>query len=264
MNFGILLLSLIITVAFYCVIPLLIAYLKKTPVTTKSYRRTCFFANIAIIFLFVVINGSASGASGGYLLWTWVFSNVGSNILRKRELLIEDAKKLVVTADMYKFVCTKCNSFHTGWYSECPNCKAKGSMKKGSDEEIRKWNNLPEEAPAAETANTPTNPSTALGMYKFICTKCNSLHTGWYNSCPKCQAIGAIKKGSEEEIRKWNRVPEPSPVDPSFIAVTPVATTTPAPVATAPINSSFGFCRHCGARLLEDSAFCSQCGTKVL
>lgn len=156
------LINLAITIAFYCAIPLLIASLKKTPTTVRSYRITCFLANFLVVIIFTAINGEPS--SGGYFLWTWVFSVVGANTLRKRNLIIEgnvsNPDKFIVTSDMHKFICNNCQATHTGWYNECPNCHAVGTLRKGTDEEIRKWNAPTEVSQSVDTIIEPNTPTT--------------------------------------------------------------------------------------------------------
>lgn len=81
------LVSLIVTLAVYCAIPLLIASFRKKPITRRKYRHVCFAANIIPLLIFIVINGSSSG--GPYLIWTTVFAGSGSKKLATRGLLID-------------------------------------------------------------------------------------------------------------------------------------------------------------------------------
>lgn len=85
-----LLISLALTVAFYCAIPLLMAKLRKTPVTGKKYRTTCYLANLAVFVLLAAINGDVSSVAP-YFLWTTVFAGVGCRKLEKRGLLLDAA-----------------------------------------------------------------------------------------------------------------------------------------------------------------------------
>lgn len=39
-----------------------------------------------------------------------------------------------------KFKCRSCGTLQTGWYQECPVCKAINQMYRGSDAEIAEWN----------------------------------------------------------------------------------------------------------------------------
>jgi len=79
--------SLLITLAAYCVFPLLFASYRTTPITKKKYRRLCFAGNIIPLLIFIVLSGSSSG--GPYFLWTMVFSSSGAKKLAARGLLID-------------------------------------------------------------------------------------------------------------------------------------------------------------------------------
>lgn len=82
----VLLLSLVITVVAYGAFPFIFAKVRKTPITKKKYRRLCYGINVAVMFMFIVINGEAS-SGGPYLLWTWIFSSWGTRILEDKGLL---------------------------------------------------------------------------------------------------------------------------------------------------------------------------------
>lgn len=82
----VLLLSLVITVVAYGAFPFIFAKVRNTPITKKKYRRLCYGINIAVMFMFIVINGEAS-SGGPYLLWTWIFSSWGTRILEDKSLL---------------------------------------------------------------------------------------------------------------------------------------------------------------------------------
>lgn len=149
-------LDLVITLISYGIIPLLIANSLTTRVTTRRYRVYSFLGNILVMVLFIIFNGRSTGAP--YLLWTSIFSYVGNSILKERNLIADTAApkqslKLNVTPDMYKFVCDECNTPAVSWYNECPNCHAVGKMRKGTDEEIRTWNNLTLENTPVETSS---------------------------------------------------------------------------------------------------------------
>ena len=82
----VLLLSLVVTVVAYGAFPLIFAKVRNTPITKKKYRRLCYGINVAVMFMFIVINGEAS-SGGPYLLWTWIFSSWGTRILEDKGLL---------------------------------------------------------------------------------------------------------------------------------------------------------------------------------
>lgn len=63
------LLSLVITVVACGTFPLIFAEARKSPITKKKYRRLCYGINIAVMFLFITINGGASNGAP-YFLWT--------------------------------------------------------------------------------------------------------------------------------------------------------------------------------------------------
>lgn len=204
------LVSLILTLASYCAIPLLIAKLRKTPIAAKKYRRTCFLSNFAVCVVWMAINGTSSGAP--YLLWTWVFSHVGTNILRNRNLLIEEKtlapaknhtptadnpEKLTLTPEMYKYICGNCRSLFTAWSNECPNCKTVGTIRQGTDEAIRKWNNLLDASeakkPVAElNASVPDAPTSApksspsVNAAPTYCSNCGERLLKEWKFCQNC------------------------------------------------------------------------------
>lgn len=82
----VILLSLLITVIAYSVFPLLFAIFRKKGITKKKYNIFCYCVNFGVVFIFICINGSSSGAP--YLLWTSIFSVLGIKVLRTRGILI--------------------------------------------------------------------------------------------------------------------------------------------------------------------------------
>ena len=115
----ILLLSIVITVVAYGTFPLIFAATRTTPIAKKKYKRLCYGINIAVMFMFIVINGEAS-SGGPYLLWTWIFSSWGTRILEDKGLLDDGTyipsappvqtpqhSKPIVEADKICF-CRKC------------------------------------------------------------------------------------------------------------------------------------------------------------
>ena len=86
-----LLISLVTTLIAYGAFPLIFAYVRKSAITAKRYRRTCFGVNILVMFLFIAINGSSNGAP--YFLWTTAFSAWGKYILSENDLLIEEEEE---------------------------------------------------------------------------------------------------------------------------------------------------------------------------
>ena len=43
-------------------------------------------------------------------------------------------------AEIIKFICGNCGTKQTGWYQTCPQCGAKGKIRKGDNKEIILWN----------------------------------------------------------------------------------------------------------------------------
>ena len=80
---------------------------------------------------------------------------------------------------------------------------------------------------------------------KYICKQCGTYHTGWYQKCPTCGAIGKMEKATEQPI------PLPSHKQQE------ITRTTDFPAVSS-------FCRYCGEKLPEDSVFCQYCGRKIL
>ena len=83
--FLILFISLIVTVFVYGAFPIIYAKKIKTPITSKQYKKRCYWINAIGIVFFFALNGAAS--AGPYMLWTWIFSNKGLKTLEARNLL---------------------------------------------------------------------------------------------------------------------------------------------------------------------------------
>lgn len=129
----VLLLSLVVTVVAYGAFPFIFAKVRKTPITKKKYRRLCYGINIAVMFMFIVINGEAS-SGGPYLLWTWIFSSWGTRILEDKGLLDDGTyipsappvqtpqqSKPIVEADKICF-CRKCGAKLIDRSKYCSKC----------------------------------------------------------------------------------------------------------------------------------------------
>ena len=78
--------SLIVTLVAYGAFPLIFSRTRKTNITKKKYYTLCYCINLAVMVLFITINGEPS-SGGPYLLWTWVFSSSGLKTLKKRGIL---------------------------------------------------------------------------------------------------------------------------------------------------------------------------------
>lgn len=77
-----------------------------------------------IIFLIIAIGLKKAGTETNE-------NQSAQNAIPKEQL--EEAKK---------FICDSCGFLGKGWYQECPECGAKGKMRKGSDAEIIEWNHI--------------------------------------------------------------------------------------------------------------------------
>lgn len=81
----VLLIMLLMTLVAYAVFPLIFAWTRKKIITKTKYNLFCYGINLLVMFFFIVINGKSSGSP--YFLWTCVFSIVGTNILKRRQVL---------------------------------------------------------------------------------------------------------------------------------------------------------------------------------
>lgn len=81
--------SLLITLVGYGLFPLVFAKLRKKPIGTKKYTVICYLVNVVPVIIFIV--GGSSG--GAYILWTFVFSEAGKKMLRKKGILIDKKNK---------------------------------------------------------------------------------------------------------------------------------------------------------------------------
>ena len=81
----ILLIMLMITLVAYAMFPLIFAYKRKKIITKKKYNLLCYGINFLVMLFFVIINGKSSGSP--YFLWTCVSTIMGTNILKRRQVL---------------------------------------------------------------------------------------------------------------------------------------------------------------------------------
>lgn len=94
--------SLLLTVLTYGAFPMMIAYLRKTPITKKRYYLYCFAVNFAVMVILIAIAVSLSldqeviPNGFPFFLWTTVFSNLGIGVLTKKNLIIYPAEKTPV------------------------------------------------------------------------------------------------------------------------------------------------------------------------
>ena len=194
----VLILSLAITLVAYGTFPLLFALLQKGTTTAKEYRIICYIVNLLIMFAFVIINGasspgSAPSSAAPYVIWTSAFAAIGTGILKKRKIIpteeVSAPPAPVVEPGMIKFKCSKCQSLFTGGNTVCPNCKAAGTIKRGTKEEILLWNSPKEAVPAEKAAAMPeTSAQPVLSDEEdmTVCYKCGMMVPSKYAICPRC------------------------------------------------------------------------------
>ena len=112
------LLSLAITILVYGCFPLLFAEIRKTPIAKKKFKWLCWGLNI--VFGLVIFGVYFTVP---YLLWTWIFSTLGTKRLMSRGVLIEPADLV--------FYCSNCvqtfvgSNSYTSDKPKCPKCKTK-------------------------------------------------------------------------------------------------------------------------------------------
>ena len=116
---GVLFLSLFITVLIYGAIPLVLAIIKKSLITKKSYRALCFGINAIVLVISIIINEGNFNASP-YILWTSLFSFLGIKILRSRNLLVESRD--VADGQTYIIECKCCGYREENYFHKCPKC----------------------------------------------------------------------------------------------------------------------------------------------
>ena len=78
----VLIVSLVITMVAYGAFPVIFAKIRKKQITKRKYKTLCFVFNFLVMFLFIAMNGEATGAP--YIMWTIVFSNLGISMLDKK------------------------------------------------------------------------------------------------------------------------------------------------------------------------------------
>lgn len=79
------LVSLVVTVIAYGMIPVIVAKTRKGPITKKKYLFICYGLNFLLMIIFALLDNRSSMAP--YLLWTWIFTKRGLNTLEYRKVL---------------------------------------------------------------------------------------------------------------------------------------------------------------------------------
>lgn len=111
-------------------------------------------------------------------------------------------------------------------------------------------------------------------MFKFICDECSTTSISWYNECPNCHTVGKMRKGTDEEIRTWNKLTlENAPVEISEqkdveekaeeIKVNEPITIS-SKIEAAPVQNNNGgsnmYCKYCGTEHTAQQKYCAVCG----
>ena len=73
----------------YGAFPIIFAKTRRNVITSKKYKRLCYWINAAVLIIFVCISLVTAPSGAAYLLWTSIFSSKGRKILEKRGLLID-------------------------------------------------------------------------------------------------------------------------------------------------------------------------------
>ena len=88
--------------------------------------------------------------------------------------------------------------------------------------------------------------------YKFVCKACGNYSTGWYQTCPNCNAVGKMEKVKPGELAGAKSNQEEAKSKPKKDAV----------FSAAVLEQKF--CRKCGKPLANNAKFCIECGTPIV
>lgn len=159
MDFGMLLLDLLITVFVYLLVPVIIALSGKP--RTKGEIRTISIVNgiggyLVFLFIYLLAGGGRIPNVAAAFLWSAVGRGIMNKVLSKEDL--EDRKHV-------RQVCAKCG--YSGEYkTACPEC---GSYARKE---------IPLNPPARES-----EPAAAASRF---CPQCGTPNTAGGNFCPNC------------------------------------------------------------------------------
>ena len=113
------LVSILITALAYCAFPLIYAKTRKAPITKKKYNKLCYGINAILMCVFLVMNGFNLNPAP-YILWTSIFSYVGTKILSRRGVMADgdymkdDPNRLTE--------CISCGYRDEKFFTSCPKC----------------------------------------------------------------------------------------------------------------------------------------------
>ena len=119
----VLLISIIVTLLAYGAFPVIFAKLYRQTITKKEYRKLCFGVNIAVLLIFVVINGGVINVAP-YFIWTWIFYGYGVKILGTRGFM-PDSDYLKDDPNR-RTECLSCGYRAKDYFNNCPNCGFNG------------------------------------------------------------------------------------------------------------------------------------------
>ena len=114
--------------------------------------------------------------------------NAGFKVPEKYLVGVNSNNNISKKLDDKKFICKSCGAYSSGWYQDCPSCKAKGTMEKVKKETP----SAPPPRPQHVVAQPRNTTNTSRDEKRFVCRSCGKISTGWYQSCPNCGAIGKM------------------------------------------------------------------------
>lgn len=172
-----LLCSLVITLLAYGAFPLLFSRMWKRSITQRKYHVWCYAVNCIFMILFQLQSEESTLAP--YLLWTSVFTWLGSRNLQLRGRM-EDYDGILLPDDpTRRVVCKTCGYKSTEYFEACPNC---GKYTKEYVYEPPSDIPLPLQSPEA-SATSSTDP--APDGIRF-CRRCGTRLLDGGKFCHKC------------------------------------------------------------------------------
>lgn len=246
----IILLNLVVTLFSYAAFPIIFAAVRNSPITKKKYRGLCYGINAIVMLIFIIIGGDAS-TGAPYLLWTLVFSSLGTKILGTRgimsdsEYLKDDPNRMTE--------CKSCGYRDKQFFNACPKC---GKYAK----QYVYLNN--------ETTSNIT-------LENYIIQKCEEFKDNeedlndFLDECLSKDCINASQYMYLQKKYIKNENTNSTTHNNSEITSSPNDTTRNnfyngnKNKSSIQLDGNVIFCRKCGEKILSDSAFCYKCGAKV-
>ena len=112
---------------------------------------------------------------------------------------------------------------------------------------------------------------------KYVCLNCNTYHSGWYQTCPHCGAVGKMVKASlpktqpiESSTTNQEKQTAPNTTQ-SMREITPIERPNLVPSVTRTHDKSNDekpttqktICNYCRAIIPEGAKYCAKCGRAV-